>query len=150
MRQLKYSEKKLLKHNDLFKWDVSNNLFENKVMKIHHIDRREDFVMYNKISRMAKELANKIKALDAKDPVRGEYSARLIEKLHSSGLTRGKDSLELCGKVTVWSLCNRRLAAVMVNIKMVENIKVAVQLIKYGNVRVGADVVTDPATLVTR
>ncbi|MPC41175.1 U3 small nucleolar ribonucleoprotein IMP3 [Portunus trituberculatus] len=43
MRQLKYAEKKLLKHTDFLKWEVDNNLHEVTVMKRYLIQRREDY-----------------------------------------------------------------------------------------------------------
>ena len=44
----------------------------------------------------------------------------------------------------------RRLATVMMTIKMAEHLKEAVTYIEQGHVRVGPEVVTDPAFLVTR
>ncbi|CAL5070557.1 unnamed protein product [Urochloa decumbens] len=46
--------------------------------------------------------------------------------------------------------CRRRLATVMTRIKMAEHLKEAVTYIQQGHVRVGPEVVTDPAFLVTR
>lgn len=149
-REFSYAEKKLLKHTDFFKWDVSNSLFENKVMRVHGIDRREDVVMYSKLCRMIKGLLTKLKSADADDPVRTEYSARMIEKLYTLGFIPGKHSLELTKNVTVWSFCQRRVASMMVKIGMVEGVNIAVNLIRHGHVRVGANVITDPAFLITR
>ena len=44
----------------------------------------------------------------------------------------------------------RRLAVVMCRLKMSESIKQATRLLEQGHVRVGPEVVTDPAFLVTR
>ena len=52
--------------------------------------------------------------------------------------------------VTVSAFARRRLPVTMVRIKMVETLQVAVTLIEQGHVRVGTEVVTDPAFLVTR
>lgn len=38
-------------------------------------------VRYNKLSRHVRELAKKIKELDAKDPFRTEATSQLLEKL---------------------------------------------------------------------
>ena len=46
MRELKFSEKKLLKHTDFLKWEVDNNLHEVKVIKKYLIQRREDYTMW--------------------------------------------------------------------------------------------------------
>lgn len=53
-------------------------------------------------------------------------------------------------EVTVSAFCRRRLAVLMVRSGMVENVKAAITFIEQGHVRVGTEVVTDPAFLVTR
>lgn len=53
-------------------------------------------------------------------------------------------------KVTVSAFCRRRLSVIMTKLRMAENVKAAVTLIEQGHVRVGPEVVTDPAYLVTR
>jgi len=53
-------------------------------------------------------------------------------------------------KVTVSAFCRRRLGVLMTRLRMAENVKTAVQLVEQGHVRVGPEVVTDPAYLVTR
>ncbi|KAK4704089.1 U3 small nucleolar ribonucleoprotein IMP3, partial [Phenoliferia sp. Uapishka_3] len=54
------------------------------------------------------------------------------------------------GKVTVGAMCRRRLAVVLVRLKMAETVKMAVTYVEQGHVRVGPDTITDPAFLVTR
>ena len=56
----------------------------------------------------------------------------------------------LVEKLTTSSFCRRRLPVIMVKIKMAERIEVAVKYIEQGHVRVGPEVVQDPAFLVTR
>merc|ERR1719351_383075 len=70
--------------------------------------------------------------------------------MYQIGLIPTKWNLELCDKITASSFCRRRLPVVMLRSKMAENIKSATQLIEQGHVRVGSDVVKDPAFLVTR
>jgi len=53
-------------------------------------------------------------------------------------------------KVTVASICRRRLPIIMTRLRMAETVPAAVKLIEQGHVRVGPEVVTDPAYLVTR
>ncbi|CAC5372825.1 U3 small nucleolar ribonucleoprotein protein IMP3-like [Mytilus californianus] len=150
VRKLKYHEKKLLKKVDFISWEVDNNLHEVKIMKKYHIQKREDYTKYNKLSRHVRELARKIKDVDEKDPFRIEATAQLLEKLHCMGLTPTKRSLSLADDVTATSFCRRRLPVVMVRNHMSENLKTATTFIEQGHVRVGPEVVTDPAYLVTR
>lgn len=66
------------------------------------------------------------------------------------GLIPTKWDLSQLQKITASSFCRRRLPVVMVRSKMSENIKMATQLIEQGHVRVGPEVIKDPAFLVTR
>lgn len=177
VRKLKYHEKKLLKKVDFISWEADNNLHEVKVLKRYVIQKREDytkwvkitvcqskkkksrvtfnitwvyFFRYNKLAREIRELGKKIKDLDADSPFRAEQSAALLEKLYMLGLIPTKWDLSLCQKLTASSFCRRRLPVVMVRSKMSETIKMATQLIEQGHVRVGPEVIKDPAFLVTR
>merc|ERR1712203_817524 len=73
-----------------------------------------------------------------------------LEKMYSIGLIPTKWNLDLCDKINASSFCRRRLPVLLVRSKMAENLKSATQLIEQGHVRVGTDIVKDPAFLVTR
>ncbi|XP_046989389.1 U3 small nucleolar ribonucleoprotein protein IMP3 [Schistocerca americana] len=150
VRKLKFHEQKLLKKVDFISWEADNNIHEVKVMRKYCIRKREDYTKYNKLSREIRELARKVKELDPKDPFRVETSAQLLEKLYMMGLIPTKWDLGLCDKVTASSFCRRRLPVVMVKNKMSQNIRMATQFVEQGHVRVGPEVVKDPAFLVTR
>ncbi|KAE8749233.1 hypothetical protein FOCC_FOCC004140 [Frankliniella occidentalis] len=150
VRKLKFHEQKLLKKVDFISWEVDNNIHEVKVLRKYCIQKREDYTKYNKISREIRELVRKLTALDAKDPFRIETSAKVLEKLFLMGLIPTKWDLSLCDKVTASSFCRRRLPVVMVRNKMSESIRMATKLIEQGHVRVGPELVKDPAFLVTR
>ena len=52
VRKLKYHEKKLLKKVDFIHWpEVDNSLHENKIMRRYHVEKREHYTIYNKLSR---------------------------------------------------------------------------------------------------
>ena len=63
VRKLKYHEQKLLKKVDFINWEVDNNLHEVKVMKKFCIQKREDYTMYNKLSREIRDIVRRIKDL---------------------------------------------------------------------------------------
>ncbi|XP_038046581.1 U3 small nucleolar ribonucleoprotein protein IMP3-like [Patiria miniata] len=150
MRKLKFHEQKLLKKVDFISWEVDNNLHEVKVLRKYHIQKREDYTKYNKLSRHVRALANKIKQLDPKDPYRTQCTSQMLEKLYNMGIIPTKRSLELCDKVSASSFCRRRLPVVMVKLKMAEDVANAVRFIEQGHIRVGPELVLDPAFLVTR
>jgi U3 small nucleolar ribonucleoprotein protein IMP3 len=66
------------------------------------------------------------------------------------GVITTKKSLAQLEKLSTASFCRRRLAVVMVRLKMSETLREAATFIEQGHVRVGPDTVTDPAFLVTR
>jgi len=150
MRKLKYHEQKLLKKVDFINWEADNNLQEVKILRKYHIQKREDYTAYNKLSRTVREIARKIKDLDPKDPFRLESGAQLLEKLYQMGLIPTRQSLELCDNVSASSFCRRRLPVIMMKSKMTQNIADATRFIQHGHVRVGVELVKDPAFLVTR
>ncbi|PWA17415.1 hypothetical protein CCH79_00011226, partial [Gambusia affinis] len=168
VRKLKYHEQKLLKKVDFINWEVDNNLHEVKVLRKYHIEKREDYTKYNKLSRNIRELAQKIRDLDEKDGFRAQSTHRFLEKLYSIGLIPTRQNLSLTEKVTASSFCRRRLPSIMLNLRMAQNLKTAITFIQQGrilqsvcpsgvcyprenaDVRVGPDIVTDPAFLVTR
>ncbi|XP_043266012.1 U3 small nucleolar ribonucleoprotein protein IMP3 [Colletes gigas] len=150
VRKLKYHEQKLLKKVDFISWQADRNLYEVKILKRYHVQKREDYAKYNKLAREIRELGTKIKEIDAEHPFRIEQSALLLEKLYMMGLIATKWDLALTQKVSAISFCRRRLPVVMVRNKMSQGIKMATQLVEQGHVRVGAEVVKDPAFLVAR
>jgi U3 small nucleolar ribonucleoprotein protein IMP3 len=150
MRQLKYHEKKLLRKVDLYSWKGEDNLRVAKVMRQYHIQNREDYVSYNRIVGMITKLSAKLKTLPADNAFRIAMTDQLLEKLVNMGLINTEKSLRKADEVTVSAICRRRLPVVMTRLKMAENLKVAVTYVEQGQVRVGPNVVTDPAFLVSK
>ncbi|XP_063060561.1 U3 small nucleolar ribonucleoprotein protein IMP3-like [Engraulis encrasicolus] len=150
VRKLKFHEQKLLKKVDFLNWEVDNNLQEVKILRKYHIERREDYTKYNKLSRNIRDLARKIRDLNEKDGFRAHSTALLLEKLYTTGLIPTKQNLSLVESVSASSFCRRRLPTVMVRLRMAQNLKTAITFIEQGHIRVGPEIVTDPAFLVNR
>ncbi|XP_014675107.1 PREDICTED: U3 small nucleolar ribonucleoprotein protein IMP3-like isoform X3 [Priapulus caudatus] len=150
VRKLKFHEKKLLKKVDFISWEVDNNLHEVSVMRKYHVQKREDYTAYNKLSREIRELARRVRDRDQKDPFRVETTAQLLDKLYTMGLIPTKKSLSLADRITASTFCRRRLPVAMVRNHMAESCKMASQFVEQGHVRVGPEVIMDPAFLVTR
>ena len=66
------------------------------------------------------------------------------------GVLPTKKSLSQVEKLSTASFCRRRLAVVLVRLRMSESVKEAAALVEQGHVRVGPETVTDPAFHVTR
>jgi U3 small nucleolar ribonucleoprotein protein IMP3 len=74
----------------------------------------------------------------------------LLDKLFRMGLIDAASSLVKAEHLPASAFCRRRLPVVLVRLKMAETLREAVTFIEQGQVRVGPDVVTDAALLVTR
>jgi|Transcript_24833 U3 small nucleolar ribonucleoprotein protein IMP3 len=150
MRILKHHEKKLLKKVDFLEWKSENGAREVQVMRRYHVQDRDDYKKYNKLCGMVTRLVSVLKKMDSRDPVRVALTEQLLQKLYALSVVPTKKSLALCNKLSVSSFCRRRLAVVMVRLKMAETLRESVTFIEQGHVRVGPETVTDPAFLVTR
>lgn len=150
VRKLKFHEQKLLKKVDFISWSLDNNLQEVRVMRKYNIQKREDYTAYNKLARKVRELAREVKELDQRDAVRTEATYRLLEKLYNMGIIPTRESLEECDKVTASSFARRRLPVVMARSRMCESISTATKLIQHTHVRVGPQLISDPAVLIPR
>ncbi|KAG0222931.1 Small subunit (SSU) processome component [Actinomortierella wolfii] len=150
MRQLKHHEQKLLKKVDFLQWKSTENVREIKVMRRYHIQKREDYIKYNKLCGSIKSLANKISLLPPQDPFRAKQEKELIDKLYNMGIITADKQFSQIDKITVSAFCRRRLPIVLCRLKMAETVKEAVTFVEQGHIRVGPETVTDPAYLVTR
>ena len=150
MRQLKHHEKKLLKKVDLYAWKKENNLREGQIVKKYLLQNREDYMKYNKIVGHITKFVGKVKLLAQTDALRFQLSEQLLQKLYGMGIVSSTSSLSAIEHLTVSAFCRRRLPVVMVRLKMSETIKEATTFIEQGHIRVGPNVITDPAFLVTR
>ena len=100
--------------------------------------------------RPSRQLVAQLKAFSPQDSYRIHMTEKLLEKLYGMGLIPTKKSLALCEKITVSAFCRRRLPVVLVRLKFCETLREAVTFVEQGHIRVGPEVVTDPAFLVTR
>lgn len=150
MRQLKHHEKKLLKKVDFLDWKKTNNMHEIKVLRQYHISDREDYSRYNKIVGQIQKMVAILRKLPSSDPERIRMSEALLDKLHQMAVVPTGKLLDECERVNVSDFCRRRLAVVLVRNKFTERAKDAVTMIEQGHVSIGPDVVSNPATHVTR
>ena len=106
---------------------------------------------YNKLVGSLRHLALRLSTLPAEDPFRAKNEQQLLAKLYEMGLLdTGAKMSDIMEKVTVSAFCRRRLPVLMCRLRMSETVKQAVTYVEQGQVRVGTDVITDPAYMVTR
>ncbi len=81
VRHLKHHESKLLKKVDFLQWKTDDNVREVKILRRYHIQRREDYVKYNRICGFITKITHRLKHLHSNDPVRIKITQQLLEKL---------------------------------------------------------------------
>lgn len=150
MRQLKHHEKKLLKKVDLYSWKSDQNVREAQIVRKFMLQQRDDYAKYNKIAGSITKFVAKVQTLPKDNEMRNKLSMQLLQKLYNMGVIESTSSLSAIEKLSVSSFCRRRLPVVMVRLKMSETLKEAITFVEQGQVRVGPNVITDPAFLVTR
>ncbi|CAK9297527.1 unnamed protein product [Gordionus sp. m RMFG-2023] len=106
--------------------------------------------MVSEVERIILNLARKFNDLNDDDPLKINGTAQLLDKLYEMGLISHKSTLEVANKITASSFCRRRLPCMMVKNKMSERVKVSTQFIEQGHVRIGTELILDPAYFVTR
>ena len=150
MRKLKYHEKKLLRKVDFYSWKSDAGHREASVVRRYMLQNREDYIKYNKVVGKITKLCGVLKKLDQRHQKRIDTSKLLLEKLYNMGVINNTASLSNIESLTVSSFCRRRLPVVMVRLKMGQSLKEATTYIEQGHIRVGPNVITDPAYLVSR
>jgi U3 small nucleolar ribonucleoprotein protein IMP3 len=140
---------------DFNTYKSDNDHREAAVMRRYAIQGRDDYRKYNQLCGSMRQLAHRLANLDPSDPFRRKHEDLMLEKLFDMGILgtggggRGKLS-DVEHKVTVSAFARRRLPVIMTRLRMSDHIQAAIKLIEQGHVRVGTDVITDPAYLVTR
>ncbi|KAJ1914966.1 U3 small nucleolar ribonucleoprotein imp3 [Tieghemiomyces parasiticus] len=150
VRQFKYHESKLLKKVDFLEYKNEKNIEQIRVIGRYNLKNREEYLQYGQLAYEARRLTKMLAKLDAKDTYRLEQENRLLDKLYDMGIIDTRNQMSKAATVTVEHFCRRRLAVVMCRNRMSESIPRATKLILQGHVRIGTEIVTDPAFLVTR
>ena len=111
---------------------------------------REDYTKYSKVVGNITKLVAKLMMLPQSDALRYQISDQVLRRLYNMGIINNTSSLSTIEKLTVSSFCRRRLPVIMVRLKMSETLKEATTFVEQGHIRVGPNVITDPAFMVTR
>lgn len=150
-RELKHHEKKLLKKVDFQNWKQDQGHRAAQVMRMYHVQNRNDYEKYNRLCGSIRQLAYKMAQLPANDSVRLKHEDMLMEKLDNMGVFGIKDpKISDLEKLSVAAFCRRRLPVVMARLHMAPTVVDATKFIEQGHVRIGPNLITDPAMLVTK
>ncbi|KAK3058258.1 U3 small nucleolar ribonucleoprotein imp3 [Extremus antarcticus] len=155
VRKLKHHEQKLLRKVDFINYPSDPTHRSAAVIRRYSLSNPADYSSYNRLAGSLRQMAHRLSLLPPESQFRRKHEDLLLEKLHDMGLLGigggGKGKLsDVEHKVTVSAFCRRRLGVVMTRLRMSETVSAANKFIEQGHVRVGTDVVTDSAFLVTR
>ena len=150
MRQLKYHEKKLLKKVNFFEWKRDKNSREVRILRRYGIREREDYHKYNKLCGLIQKLVAQLRALPETNIFRLEMTDKLCKKLMALGIISKDNGLIDLEHLSASTFCRRRLAVVLVSMRFCETVEDATKLVEAGHIRLGPDLVTNPAVHITR
>lgn len=155
VRKLKHHEQRLLRKVDFVNYPSDNTHRSAEVIRRYSLSNPADYSSYNRLAGSLRQLAHRLALLSPESAFRRKQEDLLLEKLNDMGLLGigggGKGKLsDVERKITVSAFCRRRLGVVMTRLRMAETVSSAIKYIEQGHVRVGTEVVTDSAFLVTR
>jgi len=156
VRKLKHHEQRLLRKVDFTTYASDNSHRDAAIIRRYAIQNPSDYTSYNRLCGSLRQLAHKLTALEPSDPVRRRHETLLLSKLFDMGIigtggSTGTGKLsDVEHKVTVSAFARRRLGVVMTRLGMADTVQAAIGFVEQGHVRVGTEVVTDPAYMVTR
>ncbi|KAH0486727.1 MAG: uncharacterized protein KVP18_005029 [Porospora cf. gigantea A] len=149
MRKLKWHEQRLLKKTDFYSWSRDDNTREVAICRKYAINDREEYHKYNKLCGKIRKLISKLRHLPPEDTLRVSITNVLLRKLKGMGVVKAARSLADVEEIPASRFIERRLNVLILKNKMVSNKDHANNYIESGQVRIGPEVVTNPATLVS-
>lgn len=155
VRNLKHHEQRLLRKVDFINYPSDPTHRSAAVVRRYSLSNPADYRSYNRLAGSLRQLAHRLSLLPPESRFRRKHEDLLLEKCAHMGLLgiggEGKGKLsDVERKITVSAFCRRRLGVVMTRLRMAETVSAANRFVEQGHVRVGTEVVTDPAFLVTR
>ncbi|KAL0489727.1 U3 small nucleolar ribonucleoprotein IMP3 [Acrasis kona] len=157
VRELKFHEQKLLKKVDFLNWKSDNIKEEYRVYMLKMIHKyklrdQKEFFNYQRIATITNEAVQSIRDLPDKEYLafKKEQFELLSVKLYQMGVLDSVDELDRLNKLTVGRFCRRRVSYLLKVMHFAETVTYANDYIRHGHVRIGPNVVNDPAFLVPR
>ena len=107
---------------------------------------------YQKVVNQVNETIKEIKAMDSKTHMefKKQQFEILSQKLYDMGVLDTLNELETKSRVTVERFCRRRLSYLCQVTHLAENVTLASDYVQHGHIRIGPEIVKDPAFIVSR
>jgi U3 small nucleolar ribonucleoprotein protein IMP3 len=158
VRKLKYHEQKLLKKVDFLNWksDGIKPEYREYMLKMiakYKLRDQTEFFNYQKIATQVNDAIKQIRDLNDKEYLafKKEQFDLLSNKLYQMGVLDSVDELDRgLSKITVGRFCRRRISYLLKVQHFAENVSLANDFIRHGHIRIGPNVISDPAFLVPR
>eukprot|EP01027_Heterolobosea_sp_BB2_P027471 GEZU01042882.1.p1 GENE.GEZU01042882.1~~GEZU01042882.1.p1 ORF type:complete len:186 (+),score=47.19 GEZU01042882.1:71-628(+) len=152
MRVLAYHEKKLLKKVNFMQYKNDRTPEDTKLIQRYRLKDIEELDKYKRLCHKIKKTVGKIMKVED-NSYRQSRLQIIIDKLYDLGVLRNKkyqNTWGLLWNISPEGILRRRLSVVLVRLGMADNLTIAINYIVGGQIRVGPELVTDPAFLVTR
>ncbi|KAF7702712.1 U3 small nucleolar ribonucleoprotein IMP3 [Cucumispora dikerogammari] len=146
MRMLKHHEQRLLRKTNFIEWLGDKTPIEQTITNRYYISDISVFYKYSKLVYSIRLTAKNISKLTDENK-KTSFARLLTSNLFNLGVI-SKPSLLLASKIKIIDFCKRRLPSLMVQLRMVQNMKDSVRFIEQGHVVVGNVVVNDPNLLI--
>ncbi|EDR23575.1 U3 small nucleolar ribonucleoprotein IMP3, putative [Entamoeba dispar SAW760] len=151
VRKLKYHESKLLKKVDFVDWSRDKGIRKAGIMARFHIHDESEFEAYEKAVLNLRKLSFLLQKLPKDDAFRMVLTKRICDRLYDLGvIILPEKGLHMIDVIHASDFCRRRLAIVVKAKKMVTDVTQAETLIQQGHIKVGPDVIRNPAYIVSR
>merc|ERR1712054_205845 len=99
---------------------------------------------------MITRLAALLTVLDNENPTRVQITNSLLDCLYEMGIISYQKTISQLKQISASCFSRRRLAVMLVRLRMVSNIRLATRIVKRGYIRVGSQIIIDPGFLMTR
>lgn len=156
LRPLKPHEQRLVKKVDFYNWKNENQWEERRTLLAiskYGLRDRNEFRRYLRIASQVNDCIISLRRL----PNNAHYASfkreqldRIAAKLYEMGVLDSPTELVQLRKVPAERFCRRRLSNMLKMRDMAPTIQQAELFILHGHVRVGPEVINDPAFIVTR
>ena len=137
MRELKHHEHKLLKKVDFLQWKRERQHHEARILARFRVQERDAYKDLGAVCGRVTRLRGALRQLEATDPVRVELTEKLLARLYQMGVLRSATgSLADVERLGPAAFFRRRLAVLLVRLRMAQDLQMATTFIEQGHVRV--------------
>ena len=148
-RKLKFHEQKLLRKTNLYSWKHDDNQRVGMVVSRYGLSGSDEYNRYNRLVMKIQKFTNTLRQMPPEDKVRIDLTREFVDRVYKLGFIESP-LLSECENISASSVCKRRRPVVLCQLKFCQRVSDADRYVRQGHIRIGPDVVTNPATIVSK